>query len=96
MKGMALAALAGWGSVRAVPSSCCSACLMPDVGRSNRSALLSCEDVGDQMCLAFALSVCGEFRVLQKKKKTPKLGHCHIFAFMMPFYLDLFVVLLSL
>lgn len=68
MKGMALAALAGWGSVRAVSSSCCSACLMPGIGKSNRSALLSCEDAGDQMCLAFAHSVCEELRILQERK----------------------------
>lgn len=69
MKGRALAALAGWGLVRAVPSSCCSACLLPGTGKSNRSALLSCEDVGDQTCLVFAHSVCEELRILQKKKR---------------------------
>lgn len=68
MKGMAVVALAGWGSVRAVPSSCCSACLMSGIGKSNRSALLSCEDVGDQTCLAFTHSVCEELRIFQKKR----------------------------
>lgn len=69
MKGTAVAALAGWGSISAVPSSCCSACLVPGIGKSNRSALLSCEGAGDQTCLAFARSVCEELRIFQKKKR---------------------------